>query len=167
MNDSPLRQWMIVVGSPLDGLEFFGPFVSRKTALEFAIKQRGESGDWWVSSLKPPQELPGANENGDPRHGTPATGDSMDRIRHLLKMSHLGADGYGGQRLAAELAVQAFGDEWLMSHPTSPMAKAMRSKLRSVVIETTPSNYSNKDMVWKRFRSYAAAYSSRVANDAT
>lgn len=45
---------IIVMGTPVDGFEFIGPFMSSEDAANYADKIDG--GDWWITSLDAPEE---------------------------------------------------------------------------------------------------------------
>jgi hypothetical protein len=44
-----MDKYIVVVGDPVDGFEFYGPFNTEPEAIEWA----GENlnGDWWTASL--------------------------------------------------------------------------------------------------------------------
>ncbi len=76
-------------------------------------------------------------------------------IARLLASSHTGYQGYGSLKVAAKLAVHTYGDGWIEASNGSNPAFAIAQKLRSIVIDTAPTGYSNKDMIWKRFKEAA------------
>jgi len=79
-----------------------------------------------------------------------------ERIRELMKKSHLGSDGYGAQIIAAKLAYSTFGSDWIAKDPATVDAIVIRLNLRDIVKETTPKSHSNYYVVWQRFQNYAA-----------
>ena len=79
-----------------------------------------------------------------------------ERIRELMKKSHLGSDGYGAQIIAAKLAYSTFGSDWIAKDPAKVDAIVIRLNLRDIVKETTPKSHSNYYVVWQRFQNYAA-----------
>lgn len=53
--DPPLpgEQSLVITGNPVDGLVYWGPFMSHDAAVEYA--DRGyRHADWWVTTLNPP-----------------------------------------------------------------------------------------------------------------
>ena len=46
--------YVLVVGNPIDGLQFVGPFPDHDAAVEYA--ERYEDQEWWVTSLDKPKE---------------------------------------------------------------------------------------------------------------
>lgn len=46
-------KYMIVVGNPSEGFEYYGPFDSRTDAVEWASDDC-EGADWWVIPIKHP-----------------------------------------------------------------------------------------------------------------
>jgi hypothetical protein len=76
-------------------------------------------------------------------------------IREMMKRSHMGSDGYGGQKKAAKLALESFGEEWVSKNPASVDAIVIRLNLRDIIKETTPKTHSNYYVVWQRFQKYA------------
>jgi len=47
--------WIIIVGNPMDGIGFYGPFVDTDTATTWADDQLGNM-DWWVAPITQTQE---------------------------------------------------------------------------------------------------------------
>ncbi len=45
--------YIVVTGDPIDGLFFYGPFLSHEEATEFADREHGEF-TWWVADLEKP-----------------------------------------------------------------------------------------------------------------
>ena len=47
------EQYLVVVGNPVDGLTFFGPFEDRDDAIDWA-EQRDEltGSGWWIAPLQ-------------------------------------------------------------------------------------------------------------------
>ena len=82
--------------------------------------------------------------------------DAYERIRELMKKSHLGSDGYGAQIIAAKLAFSTFGSDWISKSPATVDAIVIRLNLRDIVKETTPKSHSNYYVVWQRFQHYAS-----------
>jgi len=46
---------IVVAGSPVDGLEFYGPFDSTEEAYEWANRQC-KGVNWWVTAIKDPED---------------------------------------------------------------------------------------------------------------
>ena len=44
--------WIVIVGNPLDGLAFHGPFEYSDSAVDWAEIHAVDS-DWWVSEVEP------------------------------------------------------------------------------------------------------------------
>jgi hypothetical protein len=78
----------------------------------------------------------------------------LEEIRLALISSHSG-EGYGDQRKAAEIAVKNFGSDWTRKFPETDEGKALRQKLRTLAIETTPKWHSNGYVIWKRLQDRA------------
>jgi hypothetical protein len=76
-------------------------------------------------------------------------------IARLLTSSHMGSQGYGNLKVAARLAVTTYGQLWFGSTNRGDPSYEIAQKLRSIVIATAPVGYSNKDMIWKRFKEAA------------
>ena len=48
---------IIITGSPADGFEFIGPFVSNSAAVEYVLTDPSlDKGYWWVAPLHAPAE---------------------------------------------------------------------------------------------------------------
>jgi hypothetical protein len=50
-NDLRHQQWIIVVGDPIDGFTFDGPFETHDEALQLAETGRSYTGTWWIAPL--------------------------------------------------------------------------------------------------------------------
>jgi len=46
---------ILIVGNPIDGYEFFGPFASGDDAAEYMYRIDYDGGDWWVAGLDEPE----------------------------------------------------------------------------------------------------------------
>jgi len=45
--------YIIITGNPVDGFEFYGPYISHEHAVMAADGLRGNDGaDWWIDSLE-------------------------------------------------------------------------------------------------------------------
>lgn len=45
--------YLVVTGNPVDGFEYYGPFISYESALRFAEAQFKHD-VWWIPDLNPP-----------------------------------------------------------------------------------------------------------------
>lgn len=45
--------YIVIVGNPVDGFSYYGPFEDRETAIKYAERNFRNSGDWWVHDLMP------------------------------------------------------------------------------------------------------------------
>jgi len=44
--------YIIIVGTPVDGFKYVGPFVDRDEAVHYAeVEARGFDADWWIAEL--------------------------------------------------------------------------------------------------------------------
>jgi hypothetical protein len=53
-----MKQAIIVIGNPINGLEFIGPFESTVEAVNYANDDGNiDDHEWWVVQLETPEEL--------------------------------------------------------------------------------------------------------------
>ena len=78
----------------------------------------------------------------------------FEKIRTALIDSHSG-EGYGNQKIAAEIAVKFFGKDWITKSPSTTKSEKIRNKLQFIVKDTTPDWHSNHYVIWQRFQKYA------------
>jgi hypothetical protein len=81
--------------------------------------------------------------------------ETDEEIAKLLTSCHMGAQGYGNLKVAARLAAAVYGKQWASAIDRTDPGFETARKLRSIVIGTAPVGYSNKDMIWKRFKQAA------------
>lgn len=43
--------FLVITGNPVDGFNYYGPFVERIDALEYVSAQYGDV-EWWISKLE-------------------------------------------------------------------------------------------------------------------
>lgn len=49
-----MEQWVVVLGNPVDGFNFVGPFADFEAASDRADAE--DNSDWWITKLIPPEE---------------------------------------------------------------------------------------------------------------
>jgi len=69
--------------------------------------------------------------------------------------------GYKQIKNSAEFVAKNHGCEWARKCPPTQEAAVMKIRIRDIVMSSIPKNYSNKDVVWQRFRQYALDYCNR------
>lgn len=86
---------------------------------------------------------------------------SEENLRTSLNVSPTGFVGFahGQLKQAAQIAAAVYGCDWAQKDPVTLESIELKRKLRNMVITSTPSGHSNKDVVWQRFRQYALKYS--------
>lgn len=47
------KKWIVIMGDPVDGFAYFGPFPDADSAVEWG-NTNGDS-DWWITSLHDPE----------------------------------------------------------------------------------------------------------------
>ena len=52
------RDVILIVGNPVDGLRFYGPFNEGADAVEFAQQIDWPDADWWTADIIDPKEVP-------------------------------------------------------------------------------------------------------------
>lgn len=45
--------YIVIIGTPIEGFEFFGPFPSFEEAQDWAYSRETLEADWWISSVSP------------------------------------------------------------------------------------------------------------------
>lgn len=90
--------------------------------------------------------------------------DQKNAIGELLDSNNKGFIGFGDRQIkcSAEEAAKLYGCEWAKKYPATREAFELRSKIRDLVMSHVPSNHSNKDVVWQRYRQYALKFCSQV-----
>jgi len=85
---------------------------------------------------------------------------ASNNISSLIDFNHKGLVGFGyGQiKFSAEQAALQYGCEWAKKYPRTREAFELRHQIRSIVMSHVPSDHSNKDVVWQRFRQYALKF---------
>lgn len=48
--------YIIIIGNPVEGFEYLGPFKTRGDAIEFGEGLSNIGGDYWIASLQSPLE---------------------------------------------------------------------------------------------------------------
>ncbi len=86
--------------------------------------------------------------------------DASNTIRELLDSNNKGLIGFGSRQIkcSAEQAAKIYGCEWAKKFPATQEAFILKQNIRAMVMSNTPSNHSNKDVVWQRFRQYALKF---------
>ena len=111
----PDSAYIVVVGTPVDGFGFNGPFAGRDAALEWAeLYQRGFDGDWTIAPLAIPEAADRYLELGVLREVV-TVADRMNRRQHA------------GLRIA--------GDDWSALFDASNRAKALLQEAEAVTRE--------------------------------
>jgi len=62
-------------------------------------------------------------------------------------------------KYSAQIAASLYGCEWANKNPSSLESIKLRRRLRDMVMASTPTGHSNRDVVWQRFRQYAIQFS--------
>lgn len=44
---------IVIIGNPVEGLEFIGPFASNVEAAAYGNADGNIGGDWWIAALQP------------------------------------------------------------------------------------------------------------------
>lgn len=85
---------------------------------------------------------------------------TSDAISELLDSNNKGLIGFGYRQIkcSAEQAARQYGCEWAKRFPTTSEAAILKQQLRDLVMSHVPSNHSNKDVVWQRYRQYALKF---------
>lgn len=51
-----IKMFLVVKGSPVEGLEFYGPFQTEDDALSWAMVEWEDQADWWPAELTHPDK---------------------------------------------------------------------------------------------------------------
>jgi len=53
---SKKKSYVILIGNPVDGLEFIGPFDDGNEATEYAEVKVHRNKEWWLAEMEAPEE---------------------------------------------------------------------------------------------------------------
>jgi hypothetical protein len=111
----PDSAYLVVVGTPVDGFGFNGPFAGRDAALEWAeLYQRGFDGDWTIAPLAIPEAADRHLELGVLREVV-TIADRMNTRQHA--------------------GLRIMGDDWSALFDASHRAKALLQEAEAVTRE--------------------------------
>ena len=49
--------YILVIGNPVDGFGYIGPFEDSEDAVSYADKHLDDRSDWWISSMEKPEPV--------------------------------------------------------------------------------------------------------------
>jgi hypothetical protein len=77
-------------------------------------------------------------------------------VRQILESAHyrVWGGGYGLLKTAASSAFRNFGAGWALDEPMTDKDRIIQEALRKILWDAAPENYSNKSVLWRRFKDY-------------